>query len=57
MVAVVVRSDAEKGFYFTVHDSRGALVAISVCWATKTECSEYARSRMPARIPIHEEIG
>ena len=54
---VVVRLEPGKGYYFTVHNSQGGLVAISACWPTKAECGEYLRSRLPTRMRVEDETS
>jgi hypothetical protein len=55
MVMVVVRLEPDRGYYFTLHNGKGDLVAISGCWSTKTECGEYMRAVLPARIRVEDE--
>jgi hypothetical protein len=55
MATVVVRRDPDKGYYFTLHNSQGAVVAISQCWASKPECNEYIRPRLPTRVPVEDK--
>jgi len=55
MATVVVRREPDKGYYFTVHNSQGAVVAISECWASKPECTEYIRSRLPKRVTVEDK--
>jgi hypothetical protein len=52
---LVVRREPDRGYYFTVHNRRGELVAISACWPTKAECGEYLRTMLPARIHVEDE--
>jgi hypothetical protein len=55
MTTVVVRRDPDKGYYFTVHNNQGGLVAISGCWTTKRECAEHLRSWLPKRVRVEDE--
>ena len=55
MLTVVVRRDPDKGYYFTMHDSRGLPVVVSACWASKEDCGEYLRNVLPPEIPIEDE--
>jgi hypothetical protein len=55
MFMVVVRREPDRGYYFTAHDGDGGLLAISKCWATKSECDEYLRSRLPPRVRVEDD--
>jgi len=52
---VVVRLEKGKGYYFTVHNADGDLLAISRCWPTKTECDGYLRSSLPPRVRVEDD--
>jgi len=55
MVTVVVHREPDKGYYFTVHNSNDLLVAISRCWASKDDCSDYVRAIVPARTRVEDD--
>ncbi len=55
MDRVVVRLEPDRGYYFTLHNGKGDLDAISACWSTKTECGEYMRAVLPARGRVEYE--
>jgi hypothetical protein len=57
MAMVVVGREPDRGYYFTLHDSEGGLVAISACWATKSECGEYVRTVLPTRMRVEDETS
>ena len=52
---VVVRRDPDRGYYFTLHNIRGDLMAISACWATRSECGEYIRSTLHTDLAVEDE--
>jgi len=55
MITAVVRREPDKGYYFTIHNSDGLPVAISRCWPSKDDCSDYVRAIMPARTRIEDD--
>ena len=55
MTTVVVRRDPDKGYYYTMHNSEGLPVAVSVCWASKEDCGEHLRAVLPARVRVEDE--
>jgi hypothetical protein len=57
MVMVVVRREPDRGYYFTVHNRRGGLVAISGCWPTRAECGEYMRTVLPTGMRVQDETS
>jgi len=55
MFTVVVRRDPDKGYYYTVHDRKGHLVAVSACWPSKAACGQYLRTAVPSRTRIEDD--